>query len=66
MKCPYRKKIFTYPEGVAKITDTEFMQCIKNDCPYWGRFGSQKIHSQEGGYKTLDSIGCRKVEKECQ
>lgn len=66
MKCPYRKHIRTYPDGMAKITEEDFLDCIEHSCPFWGRFNSQKVHRQEGGYKTLDSIGCRKVENECR
>ena len=66
MKCPYRKKIFTHPEGVAKITETDFSDCIEKSCPYWGTLDTQPVHRQEGGYATFDSTGCRKAEKECQ
>lgn len=42
MKCPFRTTITTEqlysPNG--SVTTTEFADCLKNECPYWG----QKVH----------------------
>jgi len=65
MKCPYRKHIRTYSDSMGKITEEYFSDCIEKSCPYWGAINVQKIHRQEGGYETLESIGCRKVKNEC-
>lgn len=65
MKCPYRKQIRTYPDGMAKITEEYFLDCIEKSCPYWGMVSTQNVRTQEGGHATLDIIGCRKVKKEC-
>ena len=65
MKCPYRKCTRTYPDGMTKITEEDFLDCLEKLCPYWGAINVQKIRPMEGGYKTLESIGCRKVKNEC-
>lgn len=65
MKCPYRKRERIYPDGVSRVTEVDFMECVKEECPYWGATSSTHRRRQEGGYTTYDTIGCRKAEKEC-
>lgn len=58
MKCPYRKKIHIYPDGLGRATEVEFMECDEKECPYWGATA----------YNSRDSkwiYQCRKAEKEC-
>lgn len=66
MRCPYRKKVKVYPDGLGKVSEVEFMECEREYCPYWGVTKSEKAHRQEGGYTTYECFGCRKAEKECQ
>ena len=65
MKCPYRKTVRIYPDGVSRITEVNFKECIKEECPFWGITNRIHKHRQEGGHTTYESIGCRKAEKEC-
>ena len=65
MRCPYRKKVKVYPDGLGRVSEVEFMECEREDCPYWGITKSEKVHRQEGGHTTYERSGCRKVEKEC-
>ena len=72
MKCPYRKRIRTYPDGMAKITEADFSDCIENSCPYWGtiRYGWDNVKSEQRGRTVVEDFvptanGCRKAEKEC-
>ena len=64
MKCPYRKKIHIYPDGLGRTTEVEFMKCDEDECPFFGI--AEKIHKQYGGHQTFKKFGCRKAEKECQ
>lgn len=65
MKCPYRKTVRISPDGVSRVTEVDFMECIKEKCPFWGITNRIYKHRQEGGRTTYESIGCRKAEKEC-
>lgn len=65
MKCPYRKTVRIYPDGVSRVTEVNFKECIKEKCPFWGITNRTHKHRQEGGHTTYESIGCKKAEKEC-
>ena len=72
MRCPYRKKVKVYPDGLGRTTEVEFMECERECCPYWGtiRYEWDNAQSkQRGRIATEDFVpcanGCRKAEKEC-
>lgn len=56
MKCPYKKKIKVYPDGLGRITEVEFMDCDESECPFWGVI--QRIASFEP-----DKFGCTRMMK---
>ena len=58
MKCPYRKKIRIYPDGLGRTTEVEFMKCDEKECPYWV---ATMFNADECKWKS----GCGKVKKEC-
>ena len=58
MKCPYRKKVKVYPDGLGRVSEVEFMECIKEKCPFWGA-----IAISADAYEWI--YGCRKAKKEC-
>lgn len=59
MKCPYRKRVRISPDGVSRVTEVDFMECIKKECPYWGA-----IAFSADDYEWI--YGCRKAKKECE
>lgn len=67
MKCPYRKHIRTYQDGLETIERTDFAECIEDECPHWGVVATKlvKIHETLGGYYMGTVKGCRKAENEC-
>lgn len=58
MKCPYRKKVKVYPDGLGRVSEVEFMECEREACPYWGA-----IAISADDYEWI--YGCRKAKKEC-
>lgn len=60
MKCPYRKRVRISPDGVSRVTEVDFMECIKEECPYWG---AKVLSADEYGFKW--AYGCGKAKKEC-
>lgn len=58
MKCPYRKRIRISPDGVSRVTEVDFMECVKEECPYWGAI----VFSAD---KCKWIYGCRKAKNEC-
>lgn len=63
MKCPYRKKIHIYPDGLGRVTEIEFMECDTEECPYWGAVALE--YDSFYGTKSNWIYKCRKVETEC-
>lgn len=58
MKCPYRKKIRIYPDGLGRVTEVDFLECDEKECPYWGA----KVYNVTSGNWEY---GCRRAENEC-
>lgn len=58
MRCPYRKKVKVYPDGLGRVSEVEFMECEREACPYWGT----AVYNESNGNWVY---GCRKAEKEC-
>lgn len=58
MKCTYRKKVKVYYDGAIRVTEVYFMECVKEECPYWGA-----IAISADDYEWI--YGCRKAKKEC-
>ena len=58
MKCPYRPIVTT----VENVTRTEFAECLRNECPYYG-IKNLMIHPERGIQVEIDP-GCKKVELE--
>ena len=58
MKCPYRKKIRIYPDGLGRTTEVDFLECDEKECPYWGA----TVYNASNGNWVYR---CRKAEKEC-
>lgn len=58
MKCPYRKKVRVSPDGVCRVTEVDYMECLKESCPYFGVIVFDAVNSGWGK-------GCRRAEKEC-
>ena len=72
MRCPYRKKVKVYPDGLGRTTEVEFMECDKDECPYWGaiQYEWDNVQSKQRGRIAIEDFvpcvnGCRKVKKEC-
>lgn len=59
MRCPYRKKVKVYPDGLGRVSEVEFMECEKEACPYWG---AMAYNASKGNWVC----GCRKAESECR
>ena len=71
MKCPYRKQLKTYPDGLGRITECDFMECIKEECPFWGaiQYEWNNNKSLSRGQILEEDFtpckeGCRKAQKE--
>lgn len=58
MKCPYRKRVRISPDGVSRVTEVDFMECIKEKCPFWGA-----IAISADDYEWI--YGCKKAKNEC-
>jgi hypothetical protein len=62
VKCPFRtvtvEEQFNTKDG--KVTSVEFADCLKNDCPYYGK-KEIKIR-QSGGFETVIDPVCRRAE----
>lgn len=59
MKCPYRKKIRVSPDGVCRVTEVDYMECLKESCPYYGALAFDVKRNSW-------VMGCRKAAKECE
>jgi hypothetical protein len=59
MKCPYRKQIKTTINGFSdKTTEIDFMECVKEECPFWGAIAISADNNEW-------IYGCRKAKNEC-
>ena len=62
MKCPFRT-ITTTEQLYSKegsVTKTDFMDCLGDECPYWGITVQQ--HRYTGGWETVTEPKCRKCQ----
>lgn len=57
MTCPYRKKVKVYYDGTIKVTEVDFMECVKEKCTFWGITKRINKLRQECGLITRESIG---------
>lgn len=73
MKCPFRTIITKqniYGEGdksgkvITAVTSEEFADCIKNDCPYYGK--KVLVTRDMGGYESRIKSACRKILEEAK
>ena len=56
--CPYRKQVRISYDGAIRVTQVDFMECVKEVCPFWGT-----IAISADDYEWI--CGCRKAKKEC-
>lgn len=61
MKCPYKKRIKVYPDGLGRITEVEFMDCDRLECPFWGVI--HQIWNIDKAAFEPDESGCTRMMK---
>ena len=49
---------------ITAVTSEEFADCIKNDCPYYGK--KVLVTRDMGGYESRIKSACRKILEEAK
>ena len=64
MKCPFRtitieKQLYT---EMGKVISVDFAECIKNECPYYGKTVIRPRAS--GGFEAVTEPKCRRADND--